>query len=76
MKRLGKFTGDVYGEDFDFSECPECCTIITDEQAKDVQFRKEKHCQDLYTCIPCMGCPAAKAEKAMLTPEEKVTLGV
>jgi len=60
MKRLGKFTGTIYDENYDFSNCPECCTMITDEQEKDENFIKEKHTKDLLTCIGCNGCPAAQ----------------
>lgn len=57
--RLGKFTGQVYHEDYDFSNCPECCVCITDDQARDETFVSEHHIKDLMTCARCMGCPAA-----------------
>lgn len=60
MKRLGKFTGTIYKEDYDFSNCPECCVQITDEQAKDEESITQHHIKDLIDCITCMGCPAAQ----------------
>ena len=60
MSRLGKFTGRVYDDDYDFSKCPECCTIITDEQAKDKEFVYQHHIKDLKDCVFCNGCPAAQ----------------
>lgn len=60
MKRLGKFTGTIYEEDYDFSNCPECCVQITDEQVKDEESVKQRHIKDLMDCITCMGCPAAQ----------------
>lgn len=60
MRRLGKFTGKVYDENYDFSNCPECCVLITEAQANDEQFVSEHHLTDLMDCISCRGCPAAQ----------------
>lgn len=60
--RLGKFTGRIYAENYDFSNCPECCVCITKEQAEDVGFITAQHLSDLRDCLECMGCPAAKGE--------------
>lgn len=60
MKRLGKFTMRIYDENYDFSKCPECCTQITDEQAKDEEFVSKHHIKDLMDCLRCLRCPAAK----------------
>lgn len=60
MKRLGKFTGQVYDENYDFSKCPECCVCISDEQAEDEQFIQNQHMKDLIDCLGCLGgCPAS-----------------
>lgn len=59
MKRLGKLTGTIYDNNYDFSQCPECCTCITDEQANDEEFIEQQHQKDLQDCITCFGCPAA-----------------
>lgn len=58
MKRLGKFTKNIYEENYAFSLCPECCTVITDEQANDEEFINEHHLKDLLDCVRCPGCPA------------------
>lgn len=63
MKRLGKFTKTIYEEDYDFTQSPECCTILTDEQAQDKKYIDELHFQDLMDCVRCFGCPAAQASK-------------
>ena len=60
MKRLGKFTKTIYDENYDFSNCPECCTLITDEQANDEKFINKHHIKDLMDCVRCLGCSAAK----------------
>lgn len=61
--RLGKFTKTIYDESYDFSKCPECCSCITDEQAKDENFIDKHHLEDLKQCIVCFGCPASKSSK-------------
>lgn len=63
MKRLGKFTKTIYAEDYDFSQCPECCTQISDEQAQDEEYINAHHFKDLLDCCGCFGCPAAQASK-------------
>ena len=63
MKKLGKFTKTIYGEDYDFSQCPECCVMLTDEQANDETFIDQHHLEDLKDCIKCFGCPAAQKSK-------------
>lgn len=59
MKRLGMFTGTIYPDDYDFSQCPECCTMISDGQAEDKNFIARHHAKDLLSCLYCRGCPAA-----------------
>ena len=59
MKRLGKFTGKIYDDDFDFSKCLECCVCISPEQANDEKFIADRHTKDLLDCLNCMGCTAA-----------------
>lgn len=59
MKRLGKFTGTIYGEEVDTKDIKECCLIITDEQAKDDKFIGEKYLSISMDCICCAGCEAA-----------------
>lgn len=54
MKRLGKWTGRIYTEE-DPHSSKECCTCITDEQAKDEAFISAQRTQDLIDCIDCSG---------------------
>lgn len=63
MKRLGKFTKTIYGDDCDFSQAPECCTIISDEQANNKAFIDAHHLKDLMDCVRCFGCPAAQRSR-------------
>lgn len=63
MIRLGKFTGTIYNEDYDFSKCPECCVCVSDNQANNKALIAERHEKDLLDCIQCMGCPAASGMK-------------
>lgn len=58
--RLGKFTGKIYDEDYDFSQCPECCLCLSEEQARDEKFLAEKRMQNMISCIGCKGCQASK----------------
>ena len=59
MKRLGKFTGKIYDEDYDFSKCPECCLLISEEEAKDENFLREARFANYLSCAGCFGCPAS-----------------
>lgn len=59
MKRLGKFTGTIYPDDYDFSQCLECCTLISDAEAEDISFIEEHRSKDIAHCMVCLGCPAA-----------------
>lgn len=63
MKRLGKLTGKVYPDDYDFSQCPECCVQITDELAQDRDAIQAHHVKDVLSCFGCFGCPAAEELK-------------
>ena len=63
VKRLGKFTKTIYDEDYDFSQCPECCTQISDEDAENEEFIDKHHLRDLMDCVRCFGCPAAQKSK-------------
>lgn len=58
--RLGKFTGTLYQDDYDFESCPECCVCLSDDQANNEDFLSERHAKDILDCISCMGCPAAR----------------
>ena len=60
MKRLGKFTKTIYDENYDFSNCPECCVCLTDEEANNEEFINKHHIKDLMDCVTCMGCPASQ----------------
>lgn len=62
MSRIGKFTGTVYPDDYDFSSCPECCTCVSEEKTKDEVFTSSLRAKNLIDCLSCMGCPAAKAK--------------
>lgn len=59
MKRQGKFTGRIYDEDYDFSQCSECCTMISEQESKDEEQVSKRHMKDLMDCMKCFGCPAA-----------------
>ena len=59
MKRLGKFTGKIYSDDYDFSNCPECCILISDDIASDKEKVNEKHLDSIKDCVMCFGCPSA-----------------
>lgn len=65
MKRLGKFTGTIYNEDYDFSKCPECCDVLTDSQANDSAFIEAKKLSNRAICTFCMACPAAMESKKL-----------
>ena len=58
MKRIGKFTGRIYPDDYDFSNCPECCVVITEAEyeAKEWMPAFYRYTED---CKYCLGCPAA-----------------
>lgn len=58
MKRLGKFSGQIY-EWNEGRTMPECGTIISDEQANDEEFISKHHVKDLLDCVKCFGCPKA-----------------
>lgn len=63
MKRLGKFTGKIYDEDYDFSKCPECCLLISEEKAKDENFLKEAKFANYISCAKCFECPASRSHQ-------------
>lgn len=63
MKRLGKFTKTIYDESYDFSQCPECCACISNEQANNEEFIDQHHLKDLQDCIRCFGCPASMSSR-------------
>ena len=65
MKKLGKFTKTIYGEDYDFSQCPECCVQISDEEAQNEDFINAQHMKDLLDCCGCFGCQAAQSNKGV-----------
>jgi len=57
--RIGKFSGTIYDKDYDFSQCQECCTCISEEEAQDKSFLSELRQKNKIDCITCMGCPMA-----------------
>ena len=59
MKRLGKFTGTIYPDNYDKHKIWECCTQIPDDKANDEDFINEHHVRDLMDCMRCFGCPMA-----------------
>lgn len=67
MARLGKFTGHIYDDNYDFSNCSECCTIIPRDIEKDKEqlekFISERRVKDLLSCMSCFGCFAVKSSK-------------
>ena len=59
MKRLGKYSGNIYNED-EVSTMEECGVLITDDEANDKEFIKHHHARDLVDCIKCYACPMSK----------------
>ena len=59
MKRMGKYTGAIYPKDYDFKQCPECCTQITEAQSENTEFILKQRAKDILDCARCGGCPAA-----------------
>jgi len=66
MKRLGKYTGTIYSEDYDFRNCPECCLVISEEEANDENFINERKAKNRLNCVMCVAsnspfkpCPAS-----------------
>lgn len=60
MKRLGKFTGEIYPDDYDFSNAQECCVLISDEDAENKEYLEERRAKDLIECLSCGGCPESR----------------
>lgn len=67
MKRMGKYTGTIYDEDYDFSKCPECCVCIPDDKLNDEEYLKNLRTKILVDCaISCPGgCPASTFGKGV-----------
>ena len=59
MPRIGKYTGTVYADDYDFSNCPECCTVVTDDQVNDQHYKDILKLKNLIDCSGCLGCPTS-----------------
>ena len=57
--RLGKYSGKLYEEN-EVHLMEECGVCISDDQAKDEEYIKKHHVQDLLDCIKCCGCPRAQ----------------
>ena len=61
--RLGKFTGCIYNEDYDFNQCPECCAIIpediSNDEKKHAKWINERRVENQIICLCCYGCPAS-----------------
>ena len=52
MKRLGKLTGRIYEEN-EIHDMEECGICITDEQANDEKWIKQRRAKDLTDCANC-----------------------
>lgn len=79
MKRLGKFSGKIYDEQYETRDIKECCQIITDEQAGDEKWVEERHLEHLKTCVTCFQCPLSKPDGRTILREfndigEKITI--
>ena len=62
MKRLGFFTGKIYGEeDFNTDSIRECCLSITDSQAEDTEYIVDKYAACHSNCYGCYGCPEGQS---------------
>lgn len=59
MKRLGKYSGKIYGKN-EVQGMEECGVCITDEQAKDKDWISKHHVSDLMDCMKRCGCPLAQ----------------
>lgn len=60
MRRIGKFTGVIYDEDYDFSLCQECCICVSEKDINDVDYIRDLKIRNQIDCIMCRGCPASK----------------
>lgn len=58
MKRIGKLSGKIYPDDYDFSKCPECCICISDDEANKFVSDPDYYIKGLKVdCEGCRGCP-------------------
>lgn len=60
MPRLGKFTSTIYDDNYDFSNCPECCVVLSATQLNDSDLIAELKAKNILDCLTCHGCPAAR----------------
>lgn len=79
MKRLGKFSGKIYDDQYKTEDIKECCQIITDEQSKDEEWLKERHTEHLIHCVGCYTCPLSRPNGRTILREfndigEKITI--
>ena len=68
MKRLGMFSGKVY-EKSEVENMEECGLCITDEEANDKEWIKNKHDEHIAQCSNCFGCPLSNREPIFLEPD-------
>ena len=66
MKGLGFFSGKIYSDE-DRRNATECCHVISDREAEDVEWVAKQHQGDLLSCIRCMGCPTSHAMEKEVT---------
>lgn len=59
-KRLGLYSGHIYGEKDDYSL--ECCKVITDEQANDDKWLADQRLVNSFKCMDCGGCPLSRGK--------------
>lgn len=64
MRRIGKFTGTLYDENYDFSLCTECCSCVSERDINDVDYMHELKIRNLISCLTCRGCPSSQMEES------------
>ncbi len=64
MKRIGRFTGKIYDEK-EVLRINECCDVISDAQANNSEWVKERHKEYMVKCSKCMSCIEAKKMKGV-----------
>ena len=73
MPRLGHYTGTIYPDDYDFTNCSECCLILKEGQAEDKEYIQQIRVMQQIACLGCMSCPAAQAGKENTNNEQQAT---
>lgn len=76
MRRVGNFTGKIYDADYDFAHCPECCTMISEDQLSNEGFLQNLRQNNILKCLSCAGCPAARNQGLSMPGEPRIAFEV